>query len=66
MALIVGRPRNRGRGVGAALIAPVAEWATERGGSRVYRTTHQTNATARRLYDRVAVNRGFIRYELNL
>jgi GNAT superfamily N-acetyltransferase len=59
-------PEARGRGVGAALIAAVADWARARGCGRVYWTTHETNATARRLYDRVAVHRGFIRYELDL
>ncbi len=59
-------PESRGRGVGAALIAAVADWARARGCSRVYWTTHESNATARRLYDAVAVNRGFIRYELDL
>jgi hypothetical protein len=33
---------------------------------RVYWTTHESNATARRVYDRVAANGGFIRYELDL
>lgn len=59
-------PESRGRGVGAALIAEVADWALARGCGRVYWTTHETNTTARRLYDRVALNRGFIRYELEL
>jgi GNAT superfamily N-acetyltransferase len=59
-------PESRGRGVGAALITAVAEWASEHGCSRVYWTTHESNATARRLYDHVAVHRGFIRYELDL
>jgi GNAT superfamily N-acetyltransferase len=57
---------SRGRGAGGALIAAVADWARARGCARVYWTTHETNATARRLYDTVAVNRGFIRYELDL
>jgi GNAT superfamily N-acetyltransferase len=59
-------PESRGRGVGAALIGAVADWARARGCSRVYWTTHESNATARRVYDRVAANRGFIRYELGL
>ncbi len=59
-------PDSRGRGVGAALIAAVVDWARARGCSRVYWTTHETNSTARRLYDRLAANRGFIRYELDL
>jgi hypothetical protein len=28
--------------------------------------TQETNATARRLYDRVGVNRGFVRYQIEL
>jgi Acetyltransferase (GNAT) family len=49
-----------------ALIVAVAGWARERGCGRVYWSTHETNATARRLYDDVAANRGFIRYEIAL
>jgi GNAT superfamily N-acetyltransferase len=59
-------PDCRGRGVATALIAWVAEWARARGCGRVYWTTHESNTTARRVYDRVALNRGFIRYELDL
>ena len=33
---------------------------------RLYWTTHESNATARHVYDRVAANRGFIRYERDL
>jgi hypothetical protein len=28
--------------------------------------THESNATARRLYDQVAINSGFIRYQIPL
>lgn len=56
----------RGRGVGKALIEAVAEWARDRGCSRVYWQTHETNATARRLYDDVAVRDGFLVYRLPL
>ncbi|SEF63267.1 Acetyltransferase (GNAT) family protein [Nonomuraea solani] len=56
----------RGRGVGRALIEAVAGWAGERGCSRVYWNTHESNSTARRLYDKVAENRGFIRYQIEL
>ncbi len=59
-------PEARGQGVARALIAAVAEWARGRDCRRLYWMTHETNATARRLYDRVAENRGFIRYELEL
>ena len=59
-------PEARGMGVARALITQVTEWARKRGCGRVYWSTHEDNATARRLYDRVAENRGFIRYEINL
>ncbi len=59
-------PDVRGQGVARALITAVVEWARGRGCSRVYWSTHETNAPARRLYDDVAVNRGFIRYEIDL
>jgi GNAT superfamily N-acetyltransferase len=59
-------PDVRGRGVGRSLIAAVVDRARERGCSRVYWSTHESNTTARRLYDDVAVNRGFIRYEIAL
>jgi GNAT superfamily N-acetyltransferase len=56
----------RGQGVGRSLIEAVAGWARERGCSRVYWNTHESNSTARRLYDKVAENRGFIRYQIEL
>lgn len=54
--------RTRGKGVGRALIEAVYERAKVAGCTRVYWLTHQTNATARRLYDQVADNTGFIVY----
>ena len=57
---------SRGHGVGRALIGAVRDWAAERGCGRVYWHTHQTNTTARTLYDKVAVNHGFIMYALEL
>ena len=59
-------PALRGQGVARQLIAAVADWARARGCGRVYWQTHESNATARRLYDKVAVNRGFIRYDIAL
>lgn len=56
----------RGKGVARTLIEAVAEWARARGCSRLYWQTHESNATARLLYDKVAVNRGFIRYDIEL
>jgi GNAT superfamily N-acetyltransferase len=59
-------PQARGRGVASALIAAVADWARAAGCSRVYWSTHESNETGRRLYDKVADYRGFIRYEIAL
>ena len=52
----------RGQGVGRALIAAVYEAARTAGASRVYWQTHETNATAMRLYDQVAEKSGFVVY----
>lgn len=59
-------PAARGRGVGRALIAAVTDWARTQNCGRVYWSTHESNATARRLYDQVAENRGFIIYSIPL
>jgi len=56
----------RGRGVARALIAAVADWARAQGCGRVYWHTQETNTRARLLYDKVAENRGFIRYQIEL
>ncbi len=56
----------RGRGAGGALIEAVYARAREAGASRVYWLTHETNTTARALYDRVATNAGFIQYRKDL
>jgi len=56
----------RGRGVARALIMAVRDWAKAQGCARLYWLTHETNATARALYDKVAENRGFIRYQIEL
>ena len=52
----------RGAGVGRALIEAVYQAATAAGSSRVYWQTHETNATAMRLYDQVAEKSGFLVY----
>jgi GNAT superfamily N-acetyltransferase len=54
----------RGKGVGSALIAAVKDAAAKRGVTNVYWMTHETNATARKLYDKVARRTGFIEYDL--
>ena len=55
-------PPARNRGVGRALIEAVYARADELGLPRVYWMTHETNETARKLYDQVAQNSGFIQY----
>jgi len=52
----------RGKGVGRALIAFVHAEARARDAERVYWLTHETNASARALYDQVADRSGFIQY----
>lgn len=56
----------RGRGVATALIERVAEEAKTNGSQRVYWQTHETNARARSLYDRIAEPSGFIVYRKSL
>ena len=55
-------PEARRSGAGGALIEAVVERARAAGASRVYWLTHETNATARSLYDQVADRSGFIQY----
>lgn len=52
----------RGKSVGHALVDAVYAEAAKAGLSRVYWQTHETNATAMRLYDRVAEKSGFVVY----
>ena len=49
-------------GLGRALIEAVYEQARAAGASRVYWNTHETNSTARSLYDTLAERPGFIQY----
>lgn len=56
----------RGKGVGRALIEAVYERAKAAGASRVHWLTHETNETARLLYDRIADRSGFIQYRKTL
>lgn len=57
-------PEARGKGVGTALIDAVRKTAATKGVTNVYWMTHETNDTARRLYDKVARRTGFIEYDL--
>ena len=56
----------RGQGIGRKLIEAVYEQAAKDGAGRVYWLTHETNATARKLYDQVADLSGFLVYRKNL
>ena len=56
----------RGKGVGRALIQGVYRLAADAGCARVYWLTHETNATAMKLYDKVAEKSGFVVYRKNL
>lgn len=55
-------PAARGLGIGQALIEATAELAKARGATRLYWATKHDNATARRLYDRVAALTPFVQY----
>ncbi|SDW64262.1 Acetyltransferase (GNAT) family protein [Amycolatopsis xylanica] len=59
-------PAARGMGAARTLIAAVTDWARARGCARLYWSTQTSNATARRLYDQVAENRGFMLYQISL
>jgi GNAT superfamily N-acetyltransferase len=59
-------PAARGKGVARALIEAVYAQAALRGAKRVYWMTHESNATAQLLYDKLAVKSGFIQYRKNI
>lgn len=56
-------PEARGTGQGRALIEAVYAAADDAGRPRVYWLTQDHNATARRLYDRVATVTPFVKYQ---
>ena len=53
---------ERGQGIGRALIEAVYAHAKKAGSERVYWMTHESNAQARTLYDKIADRSGFIQY----
>jgi len=55
-------PDVRKSGAGRALIEAIYARADAMGAERVYWLTHESNATARKLYDSIAVNDGFLEY----
>ena len=56
----------RGQGVGRALIEEVYRRAAQAGAAKVYWQTHETNAQAMKLYDRLGTKSGFIIYSRDL
>ncbi|HEY1089682.1 MAG TPA: GNAT family N-acetyltransferase [Burkholderiaceae bacterium] len=56
----------RGQGIGRLLIEAAAERALQAGSSRLYWHTHEGNAPARALYDKLARHMGFIVYSQDL
>jgi GNAT superfamily N-acetyltransferase len=59
-------PEARGHGIGRALIADLLARTKERGWSRLYWHTRESNAAARRVYDEFAAADDFVRYRLTL
>ena len=56
----------RGKGVGRALLDDLVALSRARGWTRLYWHTNETNATARKLYDRYVESDGHIRYRITL
>ncbi len=56
-------PSLRGTGCGRRLVEAVASASEQAGANPPYWLTHESNAVARRLYDRLAQNQGFIQYQ---
>jgi GNAT superfamily N-acetyltransferase len=63
---LFAEPDVRGQGIGRALIEGVYAKAGEAGAPEVYWMTQDFNATARKLYDRIADKTPFIIYQKNL
>ena len=57
-------PALRGKGIGEALIDDLVAQAKEHGWSRLYWHTRDSNAVARRLYDKFAMADNFVRYRI--
>lgn len=60
------RPAQRGSGIGGKLIAAVRAAAKSAGADALYWMTHESNTTARALYDRLAKRSGFIEYTVDM
>lgn len=55
-------PTIRGRGIGKLLIDDLIAKSEANGWARLYWSTKEDNAVARRLYDRYGASDGFVRY----
>lgn len=55
-------PTARGSGAGKMLIQELQKLAAENGWDKLHWLTHETNTTARRLYDQFGPATGFIQY----
>lgn len=55
-------PHIRGKGIGRALIEHVYAVAAQKGASRVWWLTHESNEDAMKLYDKIADKSGFTQY----
>jgi ribosomal protein S18 acetylase RimI-like enzyme len=58
------RPSARGAGHAARMIAALADIGREKGWYKIFWMTQAHNAAAQRLYDRMALRRDYIRYDL--
>jgi ribosomal protein S18 acetylase RimI-like enzyme len=59
---LITKPEHRGKGAATALIEAVYAFAAEKGAARIYWLTHESNATAIRLYEKVADRSGFVQF----
>jgi GNAT superfamily N-acetyltransferase len=59
-------PEARGRGIGKALIAHLADLGRAKGWLKIYWMTQADNADARRLYDALAKTSPLVRYDMQL
>jgi GNAT superfamily N-acetyltransferase len=59
-------PAVRGSGAGRALIEGVKQAALAHGATKVYWLTQTHNVTARKVYDAVAKDTGFMHYQITL
>ena len=56
----------RGKGVGKALLDDLVALSRDKGWTRLYWHTDESNTTARKLYDQYVESDGHIRYRINL